>query len=54
MTIIAGIMTMRRGARQGAGRIDQIVAGGRITLITLISPKILAPFHLAQIVQAAV
>jgi hypothetical protein len=54
MTTIAGIMTMRPGARQGAGQIDQIAADGRTTLITLISPKIRAPFHLAQIVPAAV
>jgi hypothetical protein len=54
MTTIAGIMIMRLDARQGGGRIDQIVAGGRLTLITLISPKIQAPFHLVQIVQADV
>jgi hypothetical protein len=53
MTTIAGIMTMRTGAHQGAGRIDQIVAEGRITLIESISPKIRAPSHLAQIVPAA-
>jgi hypothetical protein len=54
MTTIAGIMTMRPGARQGASRIGRIVADGRRTLITLISPKTLAAFHLAQIVQAGV
>ncbi|PWT71170.1 MAG: hypothetical protein C5B60_11300 [Chloroflexi bacterium] len=54
MTTIAGIMTMRPGARQEAGRIDQIIADGRITLITLISPKIQAPSHLAHIVRAGV
>jgi hypothetical protein len=54
MTIIAGIMTMRPGGRLRVDRIDRIIAGGRITLIILISPKIQVPFHLAQIALAGV
>jgi hypothetical protein len=54
MTTIAGIMTMRPGARQGAGQIDQIVADGRIALVTQISPKVQAPSHLAHLVRPGV
>jgi hypothetical protein len=54
MTTIAGIMTMRAGARQGPGRIDQIIPDGRKTLIILVSPKIPADFHLAKIALAGV